>query len=305
MTLTPWRSEFLAGADELPESCTRRWHFVHGNGFCGRTLTPVANQLQALLTGEVGAGGDHADGFLFTDLPGHGDAPPAPEQAQRRMPDWIAMADHLADSVAGRGRAPLIGVGHSMGGVVTLLAAARHPGLFERIVLLDPVLFSSEVLLFQRMMRLTGWWTKTGLVKSVSARRARWPDRATAREELSRKSLYRQWRTDALDAFVQHGLKPVLDDDSQPTEEVMLSCDPEWEAAIFGSYPKGLWQAVQEVSCRVDIMVACSSYPFIKRSTAKAARMNSLIKVHPIDGSHCFPMEAPETAARWIRDLCQ
>jgi len=165
--------------------------------------------------------------------------------------------------------------------------------------------FSSEVLLFQRMMRLTGWWTRTGLVKSVSGRRARWPDRAVAREELSRKSLYRQWRSDALDAFVQHGLKPVLDDNSEPTEEVMLSCDSAWEAAIFGSYPKGLWHAVQGVSCRVDIMVASSSYPFIKRSTAKAARMNPLIKVHPIDGSHCFPMEAPETAARWIRDLCQ
>ena len=107
-------------------------HFLHGNGFCGLTLAPLAEEIT-----------DGSHPLLFTDLPGHGASGGPDVNAQ---PDWNDMADRVANSIAARIDRPVTGIGHSMGGVVTLLAAARYPDLFSRVVLLDPVLFSREVI---------------------------------------------------------------------------------------------------------------------------------------------------------------
>ncbi len=50
---------------------------------------------------------------------------------------------------AGRGvfgAVPCFAVGHSFGGVLTSLILARHPELFRRAVLLDPVLFTPTMI---------------------------------------------------------------------------------------------------------------------------------------------------------------
>ena len=51
--------------------------------------------------------------------------------------DLVAVAEALTKG--GRERVAL-GLGHSFGGTSMVLAAAHRPGLFERLVLLDPVL---------------------------------------------------------------------------------------------------------------------------------------------------------------------
>jgi len=258
-------------------------HFLHGNGFCGLTLAPLAEELS-----------QGNEPLMFTDLPGHGGSDRADVAMQ---PDWNRMADRVADSIAARIDRPVTGIGHSMGGVVTLLAAARYPDLFTRIVLLDPVLFSREVIFYQRLMRKTGLWQRTSLVRSVSRRRAEWPSVDALRTDLSTKSLYRNWTLGALEAFSHYG--------SETTDSgaVTLACDPRWEASIFGSYPRGLWQAVRTVSMPVDIIVATRSYPFIRPAVRRAVARNKQIVQHIFDGGHCFPMELPEAAAVQINDI--
>jgi len=285
-----WRQSPLAGFDSA-RTGERAFHFLHGNGFCGRTLEPLAKAL--------GAASDH---YMFTDLPGHGAA--AGESSRESggesyfsvQPDWNAMADAVADSIARRATTPVTAIGHSMGGVVTLLAAARCPELFSEVVLLDPVLFGAEVLLYQRLMRKTGLWQRTGLVKSVSARRASWPDKQSLAEDLRRKSLYRSWSDEAFDAFVEYG---TSDRDGCRT----LACAPQWEASIFGSYPRGLWRAVRTVDVPVGIIVASESYPFIRPAVKRAVRKNSNIRQFDYEGGHCFPMDAPEHAAGVINGV--
>src|SRR5690554_7466205 len=83
------------------------------------------------------------------------------------------------------------------------------------------------------------------------------------RAELSQKGLYKHWVPEALEAFIEYGTKPV-------SNGIELSCDPAWEASIFGSYPRGLWEAVRKVSVPVEIMVASDSYSFIARSARRA-----------------------------------
>ena len=73
------------------------------------------------------------------------------------MRTWDDMADDLAQALRARGLEGVIGVGHSMGGVATLLASVKHPKLFRAVVALDPVLFTgSRLLLFHAARRCSG-----------------------------------------------------------------------------------------------------------------------------------------------------
>lgn len=280
MSLTAWQVNDIAGWERQGKDDAPSVHFLHGNGFCATTLAHVGLQLP------------NDWNLMFTDVPGHGGS----KQPAGDMPNWLTMARQIGDAIEQRADAPIFAVGHSMGGVMTLMLAAERPHLFKRIVLLDPVLFSPEIVFIQRLMRKTGFWKRTQLVKKVAARRKQWPDAETMLAELKQKRLYKHWHPHALQAFVDHGTKPTA------AGEIELSCAPEWEASIFGSYPRGLWQAVRNVKVPVDIFVASESYGFIERSARKAAKANKNIHWHAIEGSHCFPMEQPENTVNILLD---
>jgi len=72
---------------------------------------------------------------LAVDLPGYGESPPGSQRA--------TMAGY-ADLLAGLSRQvtdqPVVLVGHSMGGMISLTMALRHPEVVERMVLLCPTI---------------------------------------------------------------------------------------------------------------------------------------------------------------------
>jgi len=74
----------------------------------------------------------HGCNVLAVDLPGHGRSHGAPLASVEAIADWIAS---LLDA-AGVGEAAL--VGHSLGSLAALEAAARHPAKITKIALLGP-----------------------------------------------------------------------------------------------------------------------------------------------------------------------
>ncbi|MBD2757978.1 alpha/beta fold hydrolase [Yimella sp. cx-573] len=81
---------------------------------------PVAHHLETTHT------------VIAVDLPGCGWAGPGATRV-----DGLVEADRLADLVAELHLAPVIVVGHSMGGFIAELFARSHPELVSRLVLLD------------------------------------------------------------------------------------------------------------------------------------------------------------------------
>jgi pimeloyl-ACP methyl ester carboxylesterase len=75
----------------------------------------------------------HGWNVLAIDLPGHGKSAGAPCSSIGEAADWVA---RLLDA-AGAGKAAL--VGHSMGSLIALETAARHPGRVSSIALLGAV----------------------------------------------------------------------------------------------------------------------------------------------------------------------
>ena len=278
LTLHTWQNQGLGGYDTPASETGEVYHLLHGNGLCSRVLQPLAEQLEP--EGQ----------FLFTDVPGHG----LSKQGMSHRPDWNQIAESIALSIEERSSSPVIGIGHSLGGILTLLAAAQHPKLFKRIILLDPVLFPPYLLLVQRFLYYSGLSHQRGLIRAVKSRRRSWSSRPRMFDSLASKPLYQGWEPEALSAFVNYG-SVTSDTDGQCT----LACDPEWEAAIFTSWPTRLWSCVRQVQCPLDILVASHTYPFVSQGAKKAAKQNKQVQVHYINGSHCFAMEAvAETAKR-------
>jgi len=275
----------INGYYRLGSAKSPRVHFLHGNGFSALTFATLASHLPK-------------DWSLWlTDVPGHGQS----QQPNHRMPDWREMAAMVATAlyrqVDIRQSGPVVGVGHSMGGVLTLLAAARYPDLFSRIVLLDPVLFKPEILVAQHLMRVSGAWKHSSLVRSVSKRRSVWPNKKAMFSYLSAKPFYQPWHPQVLSDFIDSAT--IVNEKG----EIQLACDPRWEGSIFGSYPKGLWRSVRKVSVPVDILVATKSYGFIPGAVKKASKINPLIKWQAFGDTHCFPMEQPQETAQILTKL--
>ncbi len=82
---------------------------------------------------------------LAVDLPGYGDSPPG------REPATIAgYADLMAALIRQVTDRPVVLVGHSMGGMISLTLTLRHPELVERLVLLCPTI-SGHLSMFMNM----------------------------------------------------------------------------------------------------------------------------------------------------------
>lgn len=72
---------------------------------------------------------------IAIDLPGYGQSPPLEETTT--IPRYV---DLLADLISKISDGPVVLVGHSMGGMISVTLALTHPVLVERMVLLSPTI---------------------------------------------------------------------------------------------------------------------------------------------------------------------
>ncbi|KIW18741.1 hypothetical protein PV08_03030 [Exophiala spinifera] len=97
---------------------------------------------------------------------------------------------------------PIIGIGHSMGGLYLVSASLYHPRLFTTLVLLDPVV----------QPRLVE--TKAGTIdfrplQFALFRQRAWPSREAAAADLARSPFHKSWDPRALDRWVKYGVREV------------------------------------------------------------------------------------------------
>lgn len=271
--------QYTADADKSIQA-----HFLHGTGFHASTLWPLLDHFE------------HPINALLSNVPGHGNSfqPPIDQIA-----DWPAMANEIGKALEKRLDQPIVGIGHSMGAAVTLYMSVQRPHLFKQLILMDPIILPPWTLMFVKSIRRTGLWKLSPLVSGSADRRNHWPNLAAVKADLKPKGLYRNWHDDVLTAFVTH----ATEDAEQGGRE--LCCDPQWEAQIFGSYPKGLWPAIEKVSMPTTIIKPQNSFPFVPMAIRHAAKVNSNIRIHDFGKEHCFPMEQVSETAQLLEQLGQ
>ena len=285
MRLLPWSHESSAGFTlrgwHTAPSGKPLLHFIHGNGFCCRTYEPML----ALLAEDFD--------LWLCDMQGHGDS-----DHGGPFLGWNHNAELAVEAfVAGClqfGDVPRYACGHSFGGVLTSLILATHPSLFQRAVLLDPVLFAQRQL---RLWALFGRFIRNPLAEAARRRRTHWADAEEAYARLQGRGIFKGWQEAAMRAHIQHALR------EEPGQGVTLKCQASREAEVFDSFPRGLWKALAGIQAPVRLIHGDSTYPFVRESANTVAKLNSNVSVDTLPGEHCFMQQEPQRTAQRVRDF--
>lgn len=284
MQLIPWSYDcpegFTLRGWRSPPSGRPLLHFLHGNGFCSLAYQPMLMLL-----------GEHFDLWL-SDVQGHGDS-----DHGGTFRGWNRSAELAVEAFeAGRSDyadVPRYAVGHSFGGVLTGLILAQQPHLFERAVLLDPVLFSRRMLGLMGAAALVGMHRRHGLARKAASRRKHWPDRDTALTSLRGRGIFKGWAEAALLAYVDHAIGDC-------GEGVVLKCRPSREVEIFSSFPRRLWASLANIKTPTCVAFGAQTYPFVPVSGRRLATLNPNVRTQQMPGGHCFMQEDPEAAAEQV-----
>jgi pimeloyl-ACP methyl ester carboxylesterase len=246
----------------------------HANGFCAATWGPVAEGLRPHFR------------VVAMDARGHGDSSKPPGADAYRWDRFGGDAAEVAATLAAEhaeGRVAL-GLGHSFGGTALLAAAALRPGLFHRLLLVDPIVLPVTA------PEGGGQAPSRGGTLAEGARKRRdvWPDRATARARWSEKAMFAGWDPRALDLYLAEGIRDR--DDGR----VELKCPGEVEASIFeqGVHSGASAMAERVAVPTVILWAARGNFPR-GHFEALAARMPDAT-VRDADAGHLVPMERPD-----------
>lgn len=249
-------------------------YFAHANGFPGACYRGMLSALER----------DFEVHFLAAS--GHDPRYPVTE-------GWRHLVEELEAAVAATGRAPVIGVGHSLGGYLTFMAAARRPELFRAIVLLDsPILsrFRGNAFQFAKRIGLADRVTPAG---STRDRRSGWASVEAAAEHFRHKRLFRRFNPACLQDYVRCGTRA-------DAAGVSLRFDPHVEYQIYRTMPHDMARFIPRLRVPAGFVYGRSSDVVQRaglRTTARAMRLM------PMEGGHLFPFEAPEQAARAVRRM--
>ena len=254
-------------------------HLAHANGF-----PPGAyRRLAAALTGTY-----HVVGLPARPLwPGSD-----PEEA----PDWHPLADDLLRAFDELQLSGILGVGHSLGGVLTLWAAIARPDLFRAVVLLEPVILPPAWLIYLSLLRRLGLADRQPLVQSALRRRRVWPSRQDCFAHFRGKSFFDGWSDDALWDYVNSGTRQREDG------SVELRYPAAWEAHIFATAPTDVWREVHRLRVPALLLRGEHSETFMPAAQARLARRLPQSQSATIAHSgHLVPMERPAETAQLIR----
>jgi pimeloyl-ACP methyl ester carboxylesterase len=203
---------------------------------------------------------------------------------------WDRFADELLESIVPLGR-PVIGIGHSLGGVVTVLAAAKRPECFRAVITLDPPLLAAwkrQVHAGLKRFKLADRFTPAGKSRS---RRDRFASREEAFAHFRQRGLFRNFSEKTLWLYIEHGLR---DDGNGLT----LTIPREVEAEIFGGLPARLPKNISELSGA--LFYATQPALLTANDLKWWDRMLPRFEQYPLEAGHLFPLEAPELTAQQL-----
>ena len=257
--------------------------FSHGNSFPASTYGVIFRQLEAR-------------GYAVKAIEKFGHDPAYPVTSN--WPHLVQqLADFSAQQVKKSGQAVFL-VGHSLGGFLSLMCAARHPELGGKavrgVVLLDSPLIGG--------WRATGLSIakRTSLVGSVSPgvvsrkRKHKWLNIDEVFTYFRSKKAFARWDDDVLRDYIEQGTH----DDAGLRA---LSFDRDVETAIYNTLPHNLDQLIKRhpLKCPVTFIGGRQSQE-MKQVGMTLTEKVSKGRIMMLDGSHLFPMEKPVATAAAI-----
>ncbi len=249
-------------------------HFAHANGFPAKTYNKLFSNLE--------------DEFNINYLERHAHNPKFPV-----TDGWERLRDELREELEKRYKEKIIGVGHSLGGILHFLVAVEKPEIYKAIILLDaPIIsrLSSGGVKVLKILNLSDRFTPSQVTRF---RRNLWKSKAEVYEHFKQKEKFATFDEDVLRDYAEHGTREV-------ERGFELFFKPSIEAQIYRALPHNLPKLRGKLKVPAAYIGGTDSYE------AKLARLSFMKKNFPfefhfLEGSHLFPLEKPRETAESIK----
>jgi pimeloyl-ACP methyl ester carboxylesterase len=258
-------------------------HFLHANGYPPDCYLPLINHLASKY---------HVFGMLMRPL-WEGSKP-------EELFDWQPLSDDLNQYIAATCRNDsLIGVGHSLGAIVTLRSALQAPHNFRALILLDPVLFSPTIIHGWKLVKMLGLGYKVHpLIPAARQRKRHFENHEVIYQAYRSKKVFRHIEDEYLKVMINGLLKPSKNLDFE------LAYSPEWEIQIYYTgvaSDEDIWRGLPDLKTPMLIIRGSETNTFYPSTAARIKRLRPETQVVTIDKStHLVPLERPDELAKII-----
>ncbi|CEK10472.1 alpha/beta fold hydrolase [Legionella hackeliae] len=248
-------------------------HFAHGNGFPSRCYLQL---LQALET---------QYDYCYIDKIGHNPLFPVTE-------NWHLLVDEVIASVEQQSTTPVIAVGHSLGGVLSLLAAIEKPSLFKAVVMIDSPLLGRFKSSIVRLAKALGIIDRVTPAFRTRGRREHWQSEEQIIEYLKSRDLFKTFAPACLQDYIEHGLRKTK-------EGYILEFDRHIEYLIYRTIPHTLHEYEGKLTVPATLIYGDKS-TVVDRLDIRYMKKHYNISSVKMSGTHMLPMEMPEQIAHQI-----
>ena len=257
--------------------------FFHGNSFPASTYRTMLDELRKR-------------GMTVQALEkiGHNPAYPVTSNWPHLVEEIHAFSKPLIDAHQG----PVVLVGHSLGGMLSLMMAAQYPQLAQAVVMVDaPAVggLQAKVLQLSKTLSLNKRFSPGAISRK---RRNEWDNLASVHAHFVSKKVFARWDPQVLNDYVLHGTQEVQL--ASGTKRV-LSFDRHIETLIYENVPHNLEQLLKRypLKCPVSLVAARHSRE-MKLAGVEFSKKITKDRVCMIDGTHLVPMEKPFVTAAAI-----
>lgn len=211
--------------------------------------------------------------------------------------------DNIRHELKQRGQNPLqskvIGLGHSLGSMCTLLASYREPQLFSQVICLDPPLIHGKDSLILH-------WAKAFSPKTLDTitpahlslrRRDVWDSREQAYEKLRNNPFYQDFDERCFADYIRHALSDTHDG------RVTLTIPKAIEVAIFRTNPSLFWLKPNHPPVVPVKLIVGEDSRFYKKGYPSIIKNRIGIDFEVHQGGHMFPLEYPESTVERVKAI--
>ena len=220
-----------------------------------------------------------------------------PNSDPKKLKSWKQLADDLILFFDQQNLKQVIGVGHSLGAVVSAFAAMKRPDLFRRLILLEPVLLPQ---FFQWILTITPISIRQKIIpiaKIANKRRDQWPNREILFNGYRKKRIFRDLSDEAINDWIDHGTF------KDPQGNLRLSFPKAWESRIYATVPYIIDDLI-----KIPVHILRGEHTEVI-STKIWKKLNYHLPSQNLwnleNASHLAPLEFPEKISKWIMDSIQ
>jgi len=209
---------------------------------------------------------------------------------------WKTLVPELIEDIESRHTEPVIGIGHSFGGVLTLWAAMKRPDLFKKIILIDPPFMSRARRFSIALTALLGITDKVvPIARNAKRRKADFASLDEARNYWKPKFLFRSFHPQCFEDYVQHSLVPS-------EEGFTLKIPPSLESQFFSTTPFRIGPA--NLAMPSYYLYPLQHGVLSGNALAQHKKKFAGTEFIPFEkGGHMFPLEFPHETADFIKEL--